>query len=115
MNYADLRLGTWYPQGGMYKIADAFRIIAEEQGVKFYYNSPVDKFEYSGDKIKGVYSNGELHHVDHVVAGADYHHIDKHVLDSQYSNYDEAYWGLQKDGTIKSSDISWCIKEGKEY
>ena len=31
MNYADLKLGTWYPMGGMYKIIEAFMAIGKEQ------------------------------------------------------------------------------------
>ena len=46
MNYADLKLGTWYPKGGMYEIAKAFHRIALEQGVQFKFNEPVVGFEY---------------------------------------------------------------------
>lgn len=41
MNYADLKLGTWYPLGGMFKVIDAFVEIAEYQGVKFIRNAEV--------------------------------------------------------------------------
>ena len=34
MNYADMKLGTWYPMGGMHKIIEAFEKIAIENGVK---------------------------------------------------------------------------------
>src|SRR6185295_12807048 len=38
MNYADMALGTWYPQGGMYKIVEAMHQICLKQGVQFQFN-----------------------------------------------------------------------------
>lgn len=95
MNYADLKLGTWYPQGGMYKIAEAFYEIAQSMGVNFHFNSPVKAFSYGQGKIERVLASGELK-TDYVVANADYHHVDRNILDSQYANYDEAYWDSRK-------------------
>ena len=43
MNYADLSLGTWYPQGGMHQIIKGMVSLAEELGVDFEYNAEVDK------------------------------------------------------------------------
>lgn len=43
MNYADIKLGTWYPKGGMYNIANAMYQLALEQGVKFQFNTNVKK------------------------------------------------------------------------
>ena len=35
MNYADLELGTWYPEGGMNALAGALENIAKKNGVQF--------------------------------------------------------------------------------
>ncbi|MBC7866986.1 MAG: FAD-dependent oxidoreductase, partial [Gloeobacteraceae cyanobacterium ES-bin-316] len=35
MNYADIKLGTWFPKGGMYAIVDGMEKLATELGVKF--------------------------------------------------------------------------------
>ncbi len=96
MNYADLKLGTWYPMGGMNKIADAFRQIAEDQGVRFNFNAAVESFEYTAKSVSSLKVNGQLIETDGVVAGADYHHVDRHILDPQYSNYSESYWDKRK-------------------
>jgi len=96
MNYADIKLGTWYPQGGMYKIAEAFKSIAEEQGVAFEFNTAVDGFEYRKNKIFAVRHNGHSHESDYVVANADYNYVDQHILDSGYRNYDKPYWDSRK-------------------
>ena len=44
MNHADLKLGTWYPEGGMYEIGRAFYSIAVEEGVTFHFNEAVSSF-----------------------------------------------------------------------
>ena len=54
MNYADIKLGTWYPEGGMHKIVEAMVDLAEEKGVKFYTNEEVKKVSYSKRKISHV-------------------------------------------------------------
>lgn len=92
MNYADLKLGTWYPDGGMYKIAEAFYKIAQEQGVRFIFNQPVRSFEYLDGKISAVNTESQTIACDGVVANADYHHVDQQLLDSQYANYSSDYW-----------------------
>ena len=33
MNYADMRLGTWYPKKGMFEVINAMVSLAEELGV----------------------------------------------------------------------------------
>ena len=92
MNYADIKLGTWYPLGGMYKIAEAFYKIALEQGVKFKFNSEVDGFEHKNKAIRQVRSGPDLYDCDFVVANADYHHIDQNVLEPSFASYDAKYW-----------------------
>ena len=44
MNYADIKLGTWYPEGGMHKIVESMVNLAEEKGVKFYTNEEVKNY-----------------------------------------------------------------------
>ena len=43
MNFADIKLGTWFPEGGMYKIVEAMVELAKEKGVKFYTSEEVKK------------------------------------------------------------------------
>jgi phytoene desaturase len=92
MNYADLALGTWYPEGGMHKIVEGMVSVAKEQGVKFEFNSPVQSIHVEGDRAKGVTVNNHFHAFDYVVAGADYHHVEQHLLPPDYRRYNEAYW-----------------------
>ncbi len=92
MNYADIKLGTWYPMGGMHKIIEAFEKIAIEQGVSINTNSEVVKFIYENNEIISVEDvNGNTFEADVVVSGADYEHTDQ-TLAKGKSNYSKDYW-----------------------
>ena len=45
MNYAEIKNGTWYPMGGMFKIIEGLVQLAQEKGVKIEYNAEVIGFE----------------------------------------------------------------------
>ena len=96
MNYADLKLGTWYPMGGMHNISKAFHKIALDKGVKFKFNDSVKGFEYQTNSISAVVSENSIMEADIVVAAADYHHIDRQVLSPQFANYTDSYWDSRK-------------------
>jgi len=93
MNFADIKLGTWYPKGGMYKIVEAMVSLATQLGVKFRYNEPVLKFSYFHKKINKIITAKSEYYADIVVGGADYHHIEQNLLIEGYRNYSEHYWG----------------------
>ncbi|MCZ4225080.1 phytoene desaturase family protein [Pedobacter rhodius] len=92
MNYADLILGTWYPIGGMHKIVSAMQSIAETAGVKFMFNTEVQKIVVNKNVAEEVITNAGAFKADFIVGNADYHHIEQHLLDKTYRNYDEKYW-----------------------
>ncbi|PWL37349.1 phytoene desaturase [Flagellimonas aquimarina] len=91
MNFADFGLGTWHPKGGMYEIIKAMKNLAEELGVKFHTNSPVDKILVSDGKVSGISSIGKKLEADIVISGADYHHSEM-LLEKNYRQYSETYW-----------------------
>lgn len=92
MNYADLVLGTWYPMGGMHKIVTAMQKIAEEQGVKFIFDTEVTKIAVKNNIAEEVMTNKGSFKSDFVVGNADYHHIDQHLFEAPHRNYSEKYW-----------------------
>ena len=92
MNYADLELGTWYPMGGMHKIVEGMVKLAEEKGVEFHYNSPVEKLCLTEKKVSGVQVKGQKIKSKAVIAGADYYHVDKNLLPENKRMYSEKYW-----------------------
>lgn len=92
MNYAGLKLGTYYPMGGFGKIVDAMVKIALEQGVKIQYNATVESYSIEQNKINNIKVNGQNLAFDYVIAAADYHHAEQQLLPIQYRRYDEKYW-----------------------
>ena len=91
MNYADIKLGTWYPEGGMHKFIEAFEKIALENGVKFILNQEVISFEKNEKKVYKVITNKGSFETDIVISGADYQHTDKKLLNGS-ANYSDQYW-----------------------
>jgi phytoene desaturase len=92
MNYADMSLGTWYPQGGMYTIVSGMEKLAREQGVTIRYSSAVERIPVKDKKATGVVVNGHEESFDYVVAGADYHHVEQQLLPKESRRYSESYW-----------------------
>ncbi|MEZ2414605.1 phytoene desaturase family protein [Muriicola sp. E247] len=91
MNFADFGLGTWHPKGGMYKIIEGMKSLAEELGVQIHTGYPVDKIMVTNGKVEGIEVNQQNVRADFVLSGADYHHSET-LLDPQYRQYSEAYW-----------------------
>lgn len=91
MNYADFVLGTWYPKGGMHKVVEAMKQLAEELGVKFHTNSPVSVIVTQKNKAIGLSINGNLKTADIILSGADYHHTET-LLPPYLRSYSEKYW-----------------------
>jgi len=93
MNYADIKLGTWYPEGGMYKIIEALERLAKELGVVIKTAREVTELEISNRTISRVICHDdEFYSSDVVVASADYHHVEKNLLPEKYRSYSEKYW-----------------------
>ncbi|TCC89168.1 phytoene desaturase [Pedobacter frigiditerrae] len=93
MNYAGLKLGTWYPKGGFSAIINAMKKVAEKQGVNFYTNEPVLKINVTNKKVSQVVlANKKAKDYDAILAAADYHHVENVLLGNDYRNYDEKYW-----------------------
>jgi phytoene desaturase len=92
MNYADIKLGTWFPIGGMHKIVEGMHRLAVELGVQFEFNTPVTKIRVENNRTSGVEAGDKFFPADVVISGADYHHTDTQFLDPQYQNYSEEYW-----------------------
>lgn len=96
MNYADLILGTWYPEGGMSALAKAFTKIAEKHGVEFHFNSAVTAILEENGKVKGLRVNETEYDFDAVISGADYHFTEQKLIPKPYRRYSEKYWETRK-------------------
>jgi phytoene desaturase len=105
MNYADIKLGTWYPKGGMFCIVNGMYSLAKELGVKFLFNHDVKEIRIENGMAKSVIaeklvlhagkevaSAPEHFHADVVIGSADYHFIESVLLEKKYRSYSESYW-----------------------
>ena len=93
MNYADVKLGTWFPRGGMYKIVEGMHKLAVELGVTFHFNHNVSSIMVENGIAKTVVAdNGKQFYADVVIGGADYHFIETKLLEKQYRTYSDDYW-----------------------
>jgi phytoene desaturase len=100
MNYAAIKGGTWYPEGGMYSIVKAMYDLALELGVEFHFNQNVTEIivEKNAAKKVGTKTTREqtssinYFNADVVIGGADYHHIESALLQNKFRSYSENYW-----------------------
>jgi len=92
MNFAGLKQGTFYPLGGFGKVAEAFKQIAENEGVEIRTSQRVDKLNITGGNIRTIRTEHGEFNTDAVIGSADYHHIEANLLDKNFRSYDETYW-----------------------
>lgn len=100
MNYADIKLGTWYPKGGMYKVVEAMYSLAAELGVQFEFNCDVTSINVNGGKaetITAITTNNNQQTTSHykadvIVGGADYNFIETKLLPENCRTYTDEYW-----------------------
>ena len=96
MNYADMKLGTWYPMGGMTELVKGMQQLAMNLGVQFKFNESALSFEYQNKSISKVITDKNTYPTDAVIAACDYHHLETAVLASTYRNYTDDYWEKRK-------------------
>ena len=92
MNYADIKGGTWYPEGGMYAVVDAMYRLAVELGVEFRFSEEVKSINTTGKKVKEITTASNKYSADAVISGADYHFTETSLLSEKARSYSAAYW-----------------------
>ncbi|MGN6601538.1 MAG: phytoene desaturase family protein [Ginsengibacter sp.] len=111
MNYAGLKLKTWYPHGGFGKVIDFMQSICEKQGVKFHFNSEVEQINVSNNRAENVLVDGRKINFDGVIAAADYHHVEYELLSMDNRNYSEKYWNKK---TFAPSSLIYYLGVAKK-
>ncbi len=92
MNYADIKLGTWYPSGGMYKIVEAMYSVAKGLGVQFQFEQNVKSINIDDAKVQSVSTETQILYADAVIASADYNFVEQQLLQPQWRTYKANYW-----------------------
>ncbi len=92
MNHIDFEMGVFYPMGGMTKIFESLHSIAKKNGVKFIFNTAVEKILVENKKAVGVATKEAKLSADIIVSNADYHFTEMHLLDKKNRQFSEKYW-----------------------
>jgi len=92
MNYADIKGGTWYPEGGMYAVVDGMYRLAKELGVQFLFSENVQEIIIENGKAKTIVTDKNSYVADAVISGADYHFTETALLPQKYRSYSDSYW-----------------------
>ena len=92
MNYADIKGGTWYPEGGMFSIVRAMQSLAEELGVAFRFGEEARQIVIEQGRAQKLVTNKAEYRADAIISGADYHFTESRLLPPAYRSYTEAYW-----------------------
>jgi len=119
MNYADIKGGTWYPDGGMYQIVNGMYKLAVSLGVKFYYNHDVQQININNGFAQSITAinhtenkqEAVVFNADVIIAGADYHHVETKLLESKYQSYTAKYW---EDRVLAPSCILYYVGLNKK-
>ena len=93
MNFADLRLGTWYPMSGMHQIVKGMLNVAKNEGVEILLEQEVVRIEVgTNGSASRVHTATASFSADVVVAAADYAHVDQTLLEKPWQQYNAGYW-----------------------
>jgi phytoene desaturase len=99
--------GAYFPKGGMNSITLSLVKLAEDLGVKFYYNQEVEQININNKKVNGIVVNGETILADLVVSNMDVYFTYKKLLKDEQqpqkilkqersSSALIFYWGIKK-------------------
>jgi phytoene desaturase len=100
--------GAYFPDNGMYSIADALFKLAKKLGVKFEFDKKVNSIETANNKTIGIKTDNTIFHSDLIICNADiyftYKHLLKQAVKAQKVLKQERstsalifYWGIKKE------------------
>jgi phytoene desaturase len=100
--------GVFYPAGGMISITNALYKLALTKGVKFIFNTPVQKIIHHEGRVRGIVANDENVESDLLVSNMDLFFTYKQLLSNDYkantvlkqersSSALVFYWGIKKE------------------
>jgi len=99
--------GTFYPTGGMISITNALYQLALNKGVKFHFDSPVQRIIHDNGNISGVEVNEQIYSAKIVVSNADVYFTYKNLL----ANPSMAKKVLKQERSSSAVIFYWGIKK----
>lgn len=99
MSALDFSHGVYYPKNGIYSIMELIQKIGNDIGVKYRFNSPVQKIIVKNSVATGVQlASGKTIKADLVVSSSDIHHTETKLLSQKYQTYPSKYWKNKNPG-----------------
>ena len=99
--------GTFYPTGGMISITNALYQLALKKGVKFHFDSPVQRIIHDNGNISGVEVNEQVYSAKIIVSNADVYFTYKNLL----ANPSMAKKVLKQERSSSAVIFYWGIKK----
>ncbi len=105
ISHLEHNLGAWFPEKGMYEIIRSTTRLAGELGVRFMFQSPVERIITHKNKIRGVVVEGEVQLCDIVVSDTDVlkaYELTSKKIAPKYMKHERStsalifYWGVNK-------------------
>lgn len=69
--YFEHRIGAFLPKGGMHDITQALYRLAQDKGVQFHFDSPVEEILVEGRTASGLKVAGKNHRFDRIISNMD--------------------------------------------
>lgn len=92
MSYLDMKLGTFYPMGGIGAVVSALESLCKEHEVTILTGKEVTKIEVESGVAKKVHTTTGSYTADIVISNADYPFTETSLLDPKYTTYPASYW-----------------------
>ncbi len=111
IHHLEYEFGAWLPKYGMYHITDSLVKLAESLGVKFQYQTKVERIIHDQRNVQAVecthQNKNEIHNADLVISNMDVYHTYKKLLSdieapesilnqTKSSSALIFYWGINK-------------------
>ena len=79
--FIEFEFGGWYPNGGIYSIAEAFHKICNELNIPIHLGEDVQEILVKNNQAYGIrLQSGETIHTDNIIANGDVYHTRKQLL-----------------------------------
>lgn len=106
--HLEFNKGAYFPKGGMYQITKSIYELAKSLGVRFYFNSKVEKIIIENKKAVGIQLNEKKHFAELIVCNMDvvpaYRYLmseqkqpEKILKQERSSSALIFYWGIKKE------------------
>jgi phytoene desaturase len=92
MSHVDMKLGVWYPNGGMGSVVAALRKLGESLGVTIRTGEHVRRLEARDGVVERVVTDSGEYTGDIILVGTDYAHAEMELLAPPYQSYPASYW-----------------------